>query len=134
MGMLKNVWEDPHIDLYSKFFFCIAMPLNLLLWGCKAWALKENVIDNIHFFIHQSIRRIIGINMTQVKEEKISNEKLRGMFYNISDTHRLIAMKQLTFIEKVVRRENSFFSKQLLPEWVNHKRKAGGLITTRRRQ
>ena len=31
MGMLKYVWEDPHIDLYSKYLFFVAMPLNLLL-------------------------------------------------------------------------------------------------------
>ena len=75
--MLKNVWEDPHIDLYSKYLFFVAMPLNQLLWGCEAWALKQTSIDDIDVFIHQSIRRIIGINMIQVKEEKVSNEKLR---------------------------------------------------------
>ena len=47
--------------------------------------------------------------MTQVKEEKISNEKLRGIFYNIPDAHRLIAVKQLTFTGKVVRRETLSF-------------------------
>ena len=31
MGMLKNVWEDPHIDLYFKYLLFMAMPLNLLL-------------------------------------------------------------------------------------------------------
>ena len=35
--------------------------------------------------------------MIQVKEEKISNEKLRAKFYNIPDVHRLIVMKQLNF-------------------------------------
>ena len=81
MGMLKYVWVDPHIDLYSKYLFFIAMPLNLLLWGCEAWAIKQTAFDDINVFLHQSIRRIIGINMTQVKEEKLSNEKLRGTFY-----------------------------------------------------
>ena len=109
------------------------MPLNLLLWGCEAWAIKQTAFDDINVFLHQSIRRIIGINMTQVKEEKISNEKLRGMFYNIPDAHRLIAVKQLTFIGKVVRREDSFFPKQLLTAWVNHKRKAGGVLTTNKK-
>ena len=106
------------------------MPLNLLLRGCEAWALKQTAIDDINVFIHQSIRRIIGINMTQVKEEKISNEKLRVMFYNIPDAHRLITVKQLNFIRRIVRREDSFFPKQLLTAWVNHKRKVRGVLTT----
>ena len=35
------------------------------------------------------------------------------MFHNIQDASRLIAVKQLNFIGKVVRREESFFLKQL---------------------
>ena len=133
MGMLKNVWEDPHIDLYSKYLFFVAMPLNQLLWGCKGWALKQTSIDDIDIFIHQSIRRIIGSNMIQVREKKISNEKLRAKFYNIPDAHRLIAVKQLGFVGKIVRREDSFFPKQLLTAWVNHKCKVGGVLTTNRK-
>ena len=71
--------------------------------------------------------------MIQVKEVKISNEKLRAKFYNIPDAHRLIAVKQLNFIGKIVRREDSFFPKQLLTAWVNHKRKAGGVLTTNKK-
>ena len=56
--------------------------------------------------------------MLQVKDERISNEKLRKMFYNIPDACTLIAVKQLNFIGKVVRREDSFFPKQLLTAWV----------------
>ena len=90
------------------------MPLNFLSWGCEGWALKQTSIDDINMFLHQSIHRIIGINIVQVKKEKISNEKLRAMFYNIPDAHRLIAVKQLNFIRKIVRREESFSPKQLL--------------------
>ena len=71
--------------------------------------------------------------MLQVKDERISNEKLRKMFYNIPDACTLIAVKQLNFIGKVVRREDSFFPKQLLTAWVNHKRKRGGVLTTNRK-
>ena len=52
--------------------------------------------------------------MLQVKEEKISNKKIRELFYNIPDAGSLIAVKQLNFIGKIVRREDSFFPKQLL--------------------
>ena len=55
------------------------------------------------------------------------------MFYNIPVAHRLIAVKQLTFVGKVVRREDSFFPKQLLTAWVKHKRKAGGVLTTNKK-
>ena len=133
MGMLKYVWEDPHIDLYSKYLFFVAMPLNLLLWGCESWALKKTSYNDLNVFLHQSIRRIIGISMMQVTDKRMSIEKLRKLFYNIPDACTLIAVKQLNFIGKVVRREDSFFPKQLLTAWVNHKRKRGGVLTTDRK-
>ena len=52
MGILKYVWVDPHIDLYSKYLFFIAMPLNLLLWGYEASAIKQTAFDDINFFLH----------------------------------------------------------------------------------
>ena len=133
MGMLKHVWENTHIDLYSKYPFFVAMPLNLLLWGCENWAIKRTLYKDLDIFIHQSIRHIIGIGILQVKDERISNKKLRKIFYNILDASRLNAVKQLNFIGKIVRREDSFFPKQLLTAWVNNKRKRGGVLTTNRK-
>ena len=133
MGMLKYVWDNPHIELYSKYMFFMAMPLNLLLWGCESWAIKKTTYDNLNVFIHQSIRRIMGISITQVKEEKISNIKVRKMFYNIPDAGSLIAVKILKLIGKIVRREDSFYPKQLLTAWVNNKRRPGGVLTTNKK-
>ena len=111
----------------------MAMPLSLLLWGCESWAIKKTSYKDLDVFIHQSIRRIIGISIIQVKEEKISNNKIRKLFYNIPDAGSLIAMKTLNFIGKIVRREDSFYPKQLLTAWVNNKRKPGGVLTTNRK-
>ena len=75
----------------------------------------------------------MGISITQVKEEKITNIKVRKLFYNIQDAESLIAVKLLKCIGKVVRREDSFYPKQLLTAWVNHKRKPGGVLTSNRK-
>ena len=61
------------------------------------------------------------------------NNKIRKWFYNIPDAGSLIAMKQLNFIGKVVRKEDLFIPKQLLTAWVNNKRKCGGVLTTNRK-
>jgi hypothetical protein len=39
MGALKEVWQNPHLDIYSKYLLFQAIPINLLLWGCKTWLL-----------------------------------------------------------------------------------------------
>ena len=76
MAAVKNIWDNPHIELHSKYLFFFAMPINLLLWGCECWALKESSLNDIEVFIHQSIRRILGIKMEDVKNERISNKKI----------------------------------------------------------
>ena len=85
---------------------------------------------HLNIFIHQSIRCIIGINMIQVKGEKISDEKLRVKFYNILAARRLIVVKQLNFNEKSWEGKNLSFQKILLTAWVNHTLKIGGVLTT----
>ena len=130
MGALKNIWDDPHVDLYSKYLLFLAVPINQLLWGCESWALKESSLNDIDIFITQSIRRIIGISMAEVKENRISNKKLQEKFYNIQSGRNMIAARQLQFLGKLVRSEDSSIPKQLLTAWVNHKRLPGGVLTT----
>ena len=82
------------------------MSINLLLWGCKCWVLKESSLNDIDVFVHQSIRRILGIKMKNVKNERISNKKIREKFHNIQDDHSMIATQQLRFIGKVVQADS----------------------------
>jgi hypothetical protein len=35
MGALKNVWDSPHLDIWSKYLLFHAIPMNLFLWGCE---------------------------------------------------------------------------------------------------
>ena len=75
MGMMKNVWEDCFVDKETKYLFFLAIPINLLLWGCETWALKAESIRRPDVFLHRSVRRILRIKMKQVREEKIINKK-----------------------------------------------------------
>jgi hypothetical protein len=40
MRALKHLWENPNADLKAKQQIFIAIPGNLLLWGCEPWALQ----------------------------------------------------------------------------------------------
>ena len=51
-------------------------------------------------------------------------------FYNIQDTRKVIAARQLQFVGKFMRREDEFLPKQLMTAWVNKKRPIGRSITT----
>ena len=80
MGALKEVWRNPHLVVYNKYLFFQAIPMNLLLWGAKTWSLRKSQLDQLKVFLHCSIRRILQISMSTVKEEKIRNERVREMF------------------------------------------------------
>ena len=134
MGMLKNFWDNPFIDLYTKYLFYLAIPINLLLWGCESWALKKSSLLKLESFHHRSIRRILKINMTQVREEKITNAKIRQMFHHVPVIGDLIATFQLRFVGKVIRHPNrDHIPKMLLSAWVNHKRPAHGVLETNKK-
>ena len=130
MGMLNNLWRNDHVDLYSKYLFFLAMPISQLLWGCEGWALKESNFDDLDVFLHRSIRKILGVRILQVQEERISNADIRKRFYDIPDIRRMIATRTLQFVGKICRREDEFIPKQLLTAWVNSKRPRGRPIAT----
>ncbi len=71
MGALKEVWQNPHLNIYSNYLLLGAIPMNLQLWGCKTWLLQQSLLNKLKVFLHRSILRILIINMTHVKEERI---------------------------------------------------------------
>ena len=70
MGALKEVWRNPHLDVYNKYLLFQAIPMNLLLWGAKTWSLRKSQLDQLEVFLHRSIQRILQVSMSMVKEEK----------------------------------------------------------------
>ena len=72
------------------------------------------MLRKLEVFLHQSIRKILGITMFQVAEERIHNHNVREMFYNISSIEITIAARQMNFIGKVLRSSFEFPAKQLL--------------------
>jgi hypothetical protein len=71
MGALKEVWQNPHLKIYSKYLLFWAILMNLLLWGCKRWSLQQSLLNKLEVFLHQSIQLILTINMTRVKKVRI---------------------------------------------------------------
>ena len=66
--------------------------------------------------------------MSEVKEERITNAEVRGMFFKIPIIQNQIAKHQLTFIGKLVRNFGLQLPTKLLTAWCNHKRKRVGVL------
>jgi hypothetical protein len=69
MGAVKNVWDSPHLDIWSKHLLFHAISMNLLLWGCETWSMRKALSNKLEVFLHWSIWRILCISMFTVKEE-----------------------------------------------------------------
>jgi hypothetical protein len=125
MGALKHLWDNPYANLKAKQQIFIAIPGNLLLWGCESWALRQSHITKLEVFWHRSIRRILKIGIMQVKEERITNQRIRKIFHNIPSAKNSLNTRQLTYVGKIVRGPDHHPPKQMLTAWNQNPRGEG---------
>ena len=86
MGAPTKFWTDDSVDNHSKYLIFLAIPINLLLWGYENWALYISILEKLEVFLHCTIRRILGIIMTEVKYQHITNETVRRKCFCILNT------------------------------------------------
>ena len=133
MIALYKFWTDASVDNFSKYLIFLAIPINLLLWGCEIWALWTYLLKKLEVFLHRSIRRILVISMAEVKDQHITNETVRNKFFDIPNIEKNIATRQLTFIGKLARNSDYRLCTKLLTAWCNHKRRRGGVLHTNKK-
>ena len=134
MGLLWEFWVNPAVKTHSKYLIFCTIPLRLLLWGCESWAFLEYLFRELEVLFHRCIRKILVINILQVKYKHITNEAVHIFFCGIPSLRNQIAKRQLSFIGKVVHNHDSQIPTQLLTVWCNHPRKQGGLLQTNKRK
>jgi len=125
MGALKEIWRNPHLDTYSKYLLFRAIPVNLLLWGCETWSLRQTLLRRLEVFLHRNIRHILHISIIEVKDNHIRNEKIRRLFYDIPCIRNMIAARQLGFLGKVIRGPHDAPARRMLTACCQHKRNQG---------
>ena len=131
MGALTKFWTDASVNNHSKYLIFLAIPINILLWGCERWSLCTSLLKKLEVFLHLIIRRILGISKAGVKEQGITNETIRKKFFDIPNIEKQIATWQLTFISKVARNSDGHLPTKIITAWCNHKRLRGGVMHTK---
>ncbi len=61
MGALKNVWNSPHLNIWSKYLLFCAILMNLLLWGCETCSMRKFLSNKLEVFFHRNIQRILRV-------------------------------------------------------------------------
>ena len=86
IGAMKFVLKNKDVDLNTKIFLYTTAPLQALLWGAESWSLSKTNLNALNVFHHSAIRWILGIKMSQVKEEKIKNTDIGKKIGNLQDS------------------------------------------------
>ena len=70
----QSIFRNRRISLDIRCQLYLAITVNILLWGCDSWALKESQITRLSSFHNRSLRKLCGYTMYQVKDYRIRTE------------------------------------------------------------
>ena len=133
MGALRHFWRNPYADLKAKKQVFLAIPANLLLWGCETWALRQSHIDKLNVFWHRAIRNILGIRMAEVIDDHITNEQIRKIFHDIPDAESLLNARSMNYLGKITRAPDTHPPKLLMTAWIPNPRPKAGVLSTNKK-
>jgi flagellar biosynthesis GTPase FlhF len=127
------LWRNPYADLHAKKQIFLAIPANLLLWGCETWALRQSQIDKLNVFWHRAIRKILGITTTEVIDDHITNERIRKIFHDIPDAETILNARTMTYLGKTVHSPDQHPPKLFMTAWVQNPRPKSGVLSTNKK-
>uniref|UniRef100_A0A7S2I8R2 Endonuclease-reverse transcriptase n=2 Tax=Helicotheca tamesis TaxID=374047 RepID=A0A7S2I8R2_9STRA len=128
-AMMPNVFRNPHVSTHVKRMLYMAIPMNLLLWGCETWALKESDWNILRVFHTSSIRRIFNLSMAEVQENRIRNVDLYPMF-EIDPIDNIVASRQLRWLGKIAMMKETRLPRKFINAWHPNPRPVGRPLTT----
>eukprot|EP00957_Ditylum_brightwellii_P136541 10412638-Ditylum_brightwellii.AAC.1 len=128
-AMMPNVFCNPTILLHVKHMLYMAIPMNLLLWGCEMWALKQTDWKLLQVFHMSAICQILNISMFEVQEKRIYNKNLYSMF-NIDLLESIVTSRHLRWIGKIALMKESWLPRKFLTAWHPNVRPVGRPLTT----
>ena len=100
--LLEKQWVR-WMDIYTKQLVFMTIAINFLLWGCKTWALRKDLLLRLKRFVTRQIRRIIGTNMYLVQKYKITLDEMRQRFNNMPSVRVLIDVQTTQFLGNILR-------------------------------
>ena len=126
MTAMAKLFQNKNIDVCDKRKFYQSIPLNLLLWGCETWALKDSLVAKLRTFHLKCIRRILDINNYDMESYRITRKNCLERIW-LTDMDKMIADRQLRWLGKCVRMDDSRLLHKFLNAWVpSRSRKTGG--------
>jgi hypothetical protein len=102
-----------------------AIIINLLLWGCESWAIKEKDRQRLEVCHHRCMRRMLNITIYDVQENHITNEKIRDKMNNSLTISQMMEIRRARWLEKISHADSNRNTRKLLISWLPTPRPAG---------
>jgi Reverse transcriptase (RNA-dependent DNA polymerase) len=99
--------------------------INLLLWGCESWALKEHDRQRLETCHHRCIRRMLNITIYDVQEQKITNEQTREKMNNMLSITQMMELHRARWLEKISTANSNRNTRKMLVAWIPTPRPSG---------
>lgn len=131
MAMLRPFFRSPSVSRKAKRSVYLAIPVNLLLWGCESWGVTNIISNRLEVFHTKALRIIAGISMRQVKEKKISNKMLLTSF-KLPPMKKFLRKRQKNWIERIANMSATRLPRKIVTAWCPTKRKRGKPLKTPR--
>ncbi len=90
MGALKEIWRNPHLDIYNKYLLFQAIPMNLLLWGAETWSLHKSQLDQLKVFLHIFDWFITKYGKTTTKDREENRQQMAADWHPSNDFEPLV--------------------------------------------
>jgi hypothetical protein len=122
--MNKNIFRRKDISSKLRLRFYNAIVVNLLLWGCESWALKEEDRRCIEVFHTRCLRRMLNITIYDVMEQHISNDDVRERRRSYSMTQTM-ELRRARWLEKISHMGANRGPRKILVAWTTNERPSG---------
>jgi hypothetical protein len=84
--VLRELFNCRDVSIETKIIMCQAIHLNMALWGCETWALKDKESKKLDALHHTAMSGILGISTRRVREERIANKMVSSKLMGIPPT------------------------------------------------
>ena len=98
---MKSVLMNKNIDKDIRKKLYMAIPVNILLWGCNSWALSSSHLKKLAAFHNSCAQRLCGITLWHCLHYSISTKDVLENRLKMLLIHQIVVIWQLCFLQSV---------------------------------
>ena len=113
-GALQSVFNNRNISKTIRVQLYLAIPVNILLWGCASWAISSQGLKKLQAFHHKCARKLCGLTQFHHMTYHISMDNILNTRFKMPPIDKLVTIRQLRFLQKVALLPTTRLTRQVI--------------------